>query len=90
MFEQAGGKLEWDAKKQRVVAKKGDSEVTLTIGSNKAKVGNKDVMMELAAFLFEGRTMVPVRFFEEGFERAGRVGPANRSPRRRDGELSES
>jgi hypothetical protein len=66
MFEQAGGKLVWDAKRQSVVAKKGDSEVTLTIGSNKAKVGNKDVMMELAAFLFEGRTMVPVRFFEEG------------------------
>lgn len=66
MFEQAGGKLQWDAKQRRVIARKGDSEVTLTIGSNKAKVGNKDVMMELAAFLFEGRTMVPVRFFEEG------------------------
>ncbi len=23
-------------------------------------------MMQLAAFLFEGRTMVPARFFEEG------------------------
>ncbi|RYG64887.1 copper amine oxidase N-terminal domain-containing protein, partial [bacterium] len=66
LFQQAGGKLEWDAKKQRVIAKKGESEVVLTIGSNKAKVGDKDVMMELAAFLFEGRTMVPVRFFEEG------------------------
>lgn len=40
--------------------------MTLTIGSNTAKVGDKDVMMELAAFLFEGRTMIPVRFFEEG------------------------
>jgi hypothetical protein len=66
LFQQAGGKLEWDGKKQRVIAKKGNSEVVLTIGSKKAKVGDKDVMMELAAFLFEGRTMVPVRFFEEG------------------------
>jgi hypothetical protein len=66
MFEQAGGKMEWDAKRQRVIARKGKSEVVLKIGSNRVKVGDKDVMMELAAFLFEGRTMVPVRFFEEG------------------------
>ena len=68
MFEQAGGKLVWDAKKQRVIARKGDSEVVLTIGSKTAKVGDQNVMMELAAFLFEGRTMVPVRFFEEGLK----------------------
>ncbi len=66
MFEQAGGKLTWDAKRQRVVARKGNSQVVLSIGSNRAKVGDKDVMLELAAFLFEGRTMVPVRFFEAG------------------------
>jgi len=68
MFEQAGGKLTWDAKKQRVVARKGESEVVLSIGSKRAKVGDKDVMLELAAFLFEGRTMVPLRFFEEGLK----------------------
>ncbi len=66
LFEKQGGKLLWDPKKQRVTATKGDGKVTLTIGSNTAKVGDKDVMMELAAFLFEGRTMIPVRFFEEG------------------------
>jgi LysM repeat protein len=68
LFEQAGGTLKWDAKKQRVVARKGQSEVVLSIGSNQAKVGDKDVMLELAAFLFEGRTMVPLRFFEEGLK----------------------
>ena len=66
MFEQSGGKLEWDAAHQRVVARKGDQEIVLTIGSNVAKVGDREVMMELAAFLFQGRTMVPLRFFEEG------------------------
>ncbi len=66
MFEMAGGKLVWDAKKQRVIARKGESEVVLNIGSNRAQIGDQDVMMELAAFLFEGRTMVPLRFFEEG------------------------
>jgi len=40
----------------------------VTIGSNQARVDNKKVMMNLAAFLFEGRTMIPVRFFEEGLK----------------------
>ena len=66
MFEKTGGKMEWDAKNQRVIARKDGREITLTIGSNVAKVGEREVMMEIAAFLFQGRTMVPLRFFEEG------------------------
>ena len=66
MFEKTGGKMEWDAKNQRVVARKDGHEITLTIGSNVAKVGEREVMMEIAAFLFQGRTMVPLRLFEEG------------------------
>ena len=66
MFEKTGGKLEWDAKNQRVVARKDGREIVLTIGSDVAKIGDREVMMEIAAFLFQGRTMVPLRFFEEG------------------------
>ena len=66
MFEKTGGKLEWDAKNQRVVARKDGREIVLSIGSNVAKIGDREVMMEIAAFLFQGRTMVPLRFFEEG------------------------
>ena len=66
MFEKTGGKIEWDAANQRVVARKDGREITLTIGSNVAKVGDREVAMELAAFLFQGRTMVPLRLFEEG------------------------
>ncbi len=66
MFEKTGGKMDWDAKNQRVVARKDGREITLTIGSNVAKVGEREVMMEIAAFLFQGRTMVPLRLFEEG------------------------
>ena len=65
LFEQSGGTLKWDAPNQRVVAHKGDQEIVLNIGSKIAKIGDREVAMELAAFLFEGRTMVPIRFFEE-------------------------
>ena len=68
LFEQAGGTLRWDASTKRVIARKGDSEIVLSVGSKVARVDNKDVMMELAAFLFEGRTMIPLRFWEEGLK----------------------
>jgi hypothetical protein len=68
LFEQAGGTLRWDTKTQRVIARKGASEIVLSIGSKVARVDNKEVMMELAAFLFEGRTMIPLRFWEEGLK----------------------
>ena len=66
MFEKTGGKLRWDAANQRVIATKDGHEIVLTIGSEVAKVGDREVMMEIAAFLFQGRAMVPLRFFEEG------------------------
>ena len=68
LFEKTGGKLEWNAAKQEVIARKGASTIRVKIGSKVASVGNKQVMMQLAAFLFEGRTMVPARFFEEGLD----------------------
>lgn len=65
LFEQQGGTMKWDGQTQRVTAAKGDMKVTLTIGSKTAVVNQKEVMMDLAAFLLSGRTMVPVRFFED-------------------------
>jgi LysM repeat protein len=65
LFEQQGGKVSWDSANQTVRAKNGDSEITLTIGSDQAMVNQKTVMMDMAAFLLSGRTMVPVRLFEK-------------------------
>lgn len=65
LFEQQGGTLVWDATHHRVLAHNAAHEVTLAIGSRTATVNNKAVMMDLAAFLCSGRTMVPLRFFEK-------------------------
>jgi LysM repeat protein len=64
LFEKQGGTLSWDAENQQVHAKNDKYEVTLTIGSDKAMVNQKEEMMDMAAFLLSGRTMVPIRFFE--------------------------
>jgi LysM repeat protein len=68
MFEKQGGTMEWDAANRRVIARNGDHEVTINIGSNVALVNQEEVMMDVAAFLLSGRTMVPVRFFEKAMQ----------------------
>jgi len=65
LFQKQGGTLLWDQKNWRVTARNGAHEVNLTIGSRTAIVNREEVMMDLAAFLCSGRTMVPVRFFEQ-------------------------
>jgi hypothetical protein len=65
LFEKQGGKLKWDAKARKVTAKGPQGNVELTIGSRTAVVNEKESLMDLAAFLMSGRTMVPLRFFEQ-------------------------
>jgi LysM repeat protein len=65
LFEKQGGKVEWNAARQAVTARNATHEITLQVGSEHAIVNRKEVMMDLAAFLLSGRTMVPIRFFEK-------------------------
>lgn len=76
LFEKQGGELQWDAANQRVTAKNSTHQVTLTIGSKSAVVNKKEVMMDLAAFLVSGRTMVPLRFFEKALNASVEWEPA--------------
>jgi hypothetical protein len=65
LFEAQGGTVQWDSAHHRVVAQNGDQQVVLQIGSRAATVNDQKVMMDLAAYLLSGRTMVPVRLFEK-------------------------
>jgi len=65
LFEAQGGTVTWDHANRRVLAQNGAQQVTLTIGSRTATVNEQKVMLDMAAFLLSGRTMVPVRFFEK-------------------------
>ncbi len=76
LFEKQGGKLEWDGKNHRVTARNSTHQVTLNIGDDKAMVNEKEVMMDLAAFLVSGRTMVPIRFFENALQASVEWEPA--------------
>lgn len=68
LFEKQGGTMKWDSINQRIVARNSAYEVTVQVGSDVAIVNEKEVLMDMAAFLLSGRTMVPVRFFEKALQ----------------------
>ena len=65
IFETLGASVKWDDKTQKVTAKKGSTEIALWIGKKEAKVGSKNVILDVAAAVDKGRTFVPLRFVAE-------------------------
>ena len=66
-FEAIGAKISWDSDTQTVTATKGDTVITLTIGSNTMTVNGVEKELDVAAYIENGRTMVPVRACAEAF-----------------------
>jgi len=62
IFEYEGGSLTWDRKTGEVHATSGSKDIRLKIGDSTANVNNKKDKLELAPYLDEGRTMVPLSF----------------------------
>lgn len=67
IFEALGAWVQWDAQTQTIVADKHLDTISLTIGDNKLNVSGKEVTLDVAAQIIDGRTMVPVRAISEAF-----------------------
>lgn len=65
IFEGLGATVQWDSKTQSITGIKGNTMITLMIGSTSANVGNKRVVLDVPAQIVNGRTLVPVRFVAE-------------------------
>jgi hypothetical protein len=65
IFETLGAIIDWNANTQTVTARKGDTEIKITIGSKTAYVNGESVNITPAAMIVEGKTMVPLRFVSE-------------------------
>lgn len=65
IFTALGTTIDWDAETKTVFASKGVKNISLTIGSKKAKVNNTYYTLDVAGTLIEGSTYVPVRFISE-------------------------
>ena len=65
ILEALGMEVTWNAEIQTATGVKGNITISVTIGSNVAKVNGEDKVLDVAAEITNGRTMVPVRFFAE-------------------------
>lgn len=57
--------VDWDGNLRKVTATKSGLEVILFIDSDEATVNGKTVVLDAAAYIKNGRTMVPLRFVAE-------------------------
>lgn len=60
-----GYNVTWDQKSQKVGISKKGTTIELTVGSNKAIVNKKTVVMDTTAKVYNNRTYVPLRFVAE-------------------------
>jgi hypothetical protein len=62
IFEHTGGRVSWVPETRVVRAVDAEREIVITVGKKVARVNDKNVVMERAATLEQGRTVVPLTF----------------------------
>ncbi len=67
IFEALGASVQWDGATQTVTAVKGDTTVSLQIGSTSMYVNGVVKTLDVPAKLINSRTLVPVRAISEAF-----------------------
>lgn len=65
IFEALGAQVNWDSYSRTITATKGDTDVQLGIGDNRATVNGRIVYLDAPATIYRGSTMVPLRFVSE-------------------------
>lgn len=65
--EALGIEVDWDQKKQQVIAKDGDKTVIFTVNSTKILVNGKTETISPAPKIVKERTLLPLRYFSETF-----------------------
>lgn len=65
IFEELNADVKWEQKTKTVYATKGTDKIKLTIGSKRAMVNGKNVIVDVAPTVISSRTYVPLRFISE-------------------------
>jgi len=68
LSETMGAQVDWNAETKTITMAKEGKTVEMTIGNNVAKVDGKDVNLDVAPQIIDGRTVVPLRFVGEGLD----------------------
>ena len=67
IFEALGATVEWDDATKTVTSKKGDSQISLQINSDKMTVDGTEKTLDAPALLYNSTTLVPARAVAEAF-----------------------
>ena len=65
IFEKMGAEVTWISSRKQVIIRSSSARVVLNIDSTTAYVDDDEIQLDVAPFIKEGRTMVPVRFISE-------------------------
>lgn len=65
LFEMLGSSVTWDQETQTATAKKGDTTLSVTVGSTTATINGSPAALDEAPIVSQGSTMVPMRFIAE-------------------------
>ncbi|MDQ6421984.1 stalk domain-containing protein [Paenibacillus sp. LHD-117] len=65
LAEKVGAKVSWDQKTKKITVAKGTKTVELTLNSKTAKLNGTSVTLDVAPFVKNGVTLVPLRFIGE-------------------------
>lgn len=67
IFEELGATVQWNQQDKTITAQKGQTTIWLKVGSKSAKINNKAVTIDVPAQVYNGSTLVPLRFISESF-----------------------
>lgn len=65
VFERLGAFVQWDPRTNSVTATRGSTTVQLQIGSTRAVVNGRVVVLDVPPMIVQSRTLVPLRFVSE-------------------------
>ena len=68
IFEHTGGQVQWVPSTRVVRAVNSDREIVIKVGKNEATVNGESFKMDRAAFLEQGRTIVPLSFVSKALD----------------------
>ena len=68
IFEELGAEVDWDGDTQTVTAYEDGITVSMRIGTTHMAVDDKVLVLDVAAMLINGRTLVPARAVSEAFK----------------------
>jgi len=65
IFEALGASVQWNSVTQGILATRGRTTVDMQIGEHRAHINRQRVRLDQAPMLYQGSTMVPLRFVSE-------------------------